>query len=329
MSYALPYLRIYLAGTIFFMIATGMNPFLNAQGLPGIAMASVVSGAVANLVLDPLFIFVLKLGINGAAIATVISQGLSVAIVARYIFGNRLEYRVYFWRKQRMRDYFPFARDIVGLGLAPFIMQCTNSLVQISCNSVLMRFGGEMYVSVMTIVSSVRQILDTPALAVAEGSSPMLSYNYGARRPGRVRETIVIMMAISMTYTLITWLAVLCRPEFFILIFSSNKELLAEAVPALRLYFGAFIFQSLQHSGQTVFKALNKRNQAVFFSLFRKVVMVVPLTYLFPYLFGLGTDGVFLAEPVSNIVGGVACFITMLITILPELRGWERGNNIG
>lgn len=323
MGYSLVYLRIYLLGTLFSMVTTGMNPFINAQGFPGIGMLSVVIGAVSNLILDPLFIFGLKMGVSGAAVATVISQGLSVMLVSYYIFGKKLSQRIRMEQIGEVKGYFPYARDIIGLGTAPFIMQCTNSLVQITCNSVLMAFGGEIYVSIMTIVSSVRQILDTPVMAVVEGASPIISYNYGAKRAGNVRKAIAIMMMVSVPYTLIIWLLILWRPEMFIRIFSSDQMLVMDAVPALHLYFFAYIFQALQYSGQTVFKALNKKKHAVFFSLFRKVVMVVPLTYLFPYVFGLGANGVFAAEPVSNVIGGLACFFTMLVTILPELKEME------
>ena len=324
-GYSVVYLRIYLTGTLFSMVTTGMNPFINAQGFPGIGMLSVVVGAVLNLILDPFFIFVLEMGVGGAAVATVISQGCSVIVVARCLFGKKLEQRIYFRKVSRIRDYFPFAGDIVGLGTAPFIMQCTNSLVQIACNSVLMTFGGEIYVSIMTIVSSVRQILDTPVMAVVEGTSPIISYNYGARQAANVRKAIAIMMAVTVPYTFIVWIMILWRPEMFISIFSSDKTLLSDAIPALHLYFFAYIFQALQYSGQTVFKALNKKKQAVFFSLFRKVVMVIPLTYLFPYVCGFGAEGVFMAEPVSNIIGGLACFITMLCIVLPELKKMEAG----
>lgn len=324
MRYSLIYLRIYLLGTLFSMVTTGMNPFINAQGFPGIGMLSVVIGAVSNLILDPLFIFGLRMGVSGAAVATVISQSLSVLLVSYYIFGNKLEQRIRMERASRVKDYFPYAKDIIGLGTAPFIMQCTNSLVQITCNSVLMTFGGEIYVSIMTIVSSVRQILDTPVMAVVEGASPIISYNYGAKRAGNVRKAIAIMMLVAVPYTLVIWVLILFRPEMFIRIFSADKELLTDAIPALHLYFFAYIFQALQYSGQTVFKALNKKKHAVFFSLFRKVVMVVPLTYLFPYVFGLGANGVFMAEPVSNVIGGLACFTTMLLTVLPELKRMEK-----
>ena len=325
MGYSLVYLRIYLIGTLFSMVTTGMNPFINAQGFPGIGMFSVVIGAVSNLIRDPLFIFVFKMGVSGAAVATVVSQGLSVILVSYYIFGKKLKQRIHMDKVRRIKDMFPFAGDIVSLGVAPFIMQCTNSLVQIACNSVLMTFGGEIYVSIMTIVSSVRQILDTPVMAVVEGASPIISYNYGAKRGRNVQKAIVIMMLVSAPYTLVVWLLILWRPEMFISIFSSDKTLLADAVPALHLYFFAYIFQSLQYSGQTVFKALNKKKHAVFFSLFRKAVMVIPLTCLLPWLFGLGANGVFMAEPVSNVIGGAACFTTMLLTILPELKEMEKG----
>lgn len=323
MDYALIYLRIYLTGTLFSMVTTGMNPFINAQGFPGIGMLSVIIGAVSNLILDPFFIFTLQMGVSGAAVATVISQGLSMLLVSYYIFGNKLKQRIRMERIRCVKDAFPFAGDITGLGMAPFIMQCTNSLVQIVCNSVLMTFGGELYVSIMTIVSSIRQILDAPVMAVVEGASPVISYNYGAKKGGNVRKAMAIIMLASVPYTLVVWLLILWRPTMFISIFSSDRTLLADAVPALHLYFFAYIFQSLQYSGQTVFKALNKKKHAVFFSLFRKAVMVIPLTYLFPYLFGLGANGVFMAEPVSNVIGGAACFTTMLLTILPELKQME------
>lgn len=323
MKYALIYLRIYLTGTFFSMVTTGMNPFINAQGFPGIGMLSVVIGAVSNLILDPFFIFTLGMGVSGAAVATVVSQGLSMILVSHYIFGKKLKQQIRMEKIRRVKDAFPFAGDIVSLGMAPFIMQCTNSLVQAACNRVLMVFGGEVYVSVMTIVSSVRQILDTPVMAVVEGASPVISYNYGAKRGRNVRKAMMLMMQVTVPYTLVVWMLILWRPELFISIFSQDKTLLADAVPALHLYFFAYIFQSLQYSGQTVFKALNKKKQAVFFSLFRKVVMVIPLTYLFPYVFGLGANGVFMAEPVSNVIGGAACFATMLLTVLPELKRME------
>ncbi len=314
---SLSYLRVYMIGTVFIMLATGMNSYINAQGFPVIGMVSVTIGAVANLVLDPLFIFTLGFGVEGAAIATVLSQLLSFLFVLRFLYGKRNEIRVRFaWS-------FPHAVDIISLGLAPFVMQFTNSLVQIVCNSMLMQYGGTMYVSIMTIISSVRSILEVPVMSIGEGASPVISYNYGAGKPKRVKRAMLVMLVTAMPYTVATWLFVTKAPGVFVRIFSEDETLLSEASRALQLYFYAFVFQSLQFSGQTVFKALNKKRRAIFFSLFRKVILVVPLTCFLPRLWNLGTDGVFMAEPVSNVVGGTACFVTMLLTILPELRRME------
>ena len=283
--YAYPYLMLYLIGTLPSMIATGMNPFINAQGYSTIGMLSVTIGAVTNLLLDPLFIFVFGLGVRGAAIATVISQTLSAAFV----------------------------------GTAGFIMQLTNSLVTIVCNNVLSVTGGDIYISVMTIVSSVRQLVETPIYAINEGTSPILSYNYGARRPCRVRKAGAMMALMILGYTAVMWSIIIIAPKTLIGIFSSDATLMKDAVPALKQYFAAFICMDMQYIGQTVFKSLNKKKQAIFFSL-------LPITYLLPYAFHMGTDGVFLAEPVSNVIGGGLCFITMLLTVLPELKRMERKN---
>ena len=319
---ALEYLRIYLLGTFFAMVSTGMNPYINAQGFSRAGMITVVIGALSNIVLDPVFIFVFGMGIRGAAIATVLSQGLSALFVLKFLTGSQTELRLLPPSKVIGPGTRDISAQIVSLGAAPFIMQFTNSLVSISCNSVLSSYGGEVYVSIMTVVSSVRQILDTPVMAITEGTSPVISFNYGARRPGQIRKAIMIMSAASITYTAVTWALIEYKPAFFIRIFLSDPSFIEKAIPALHLYFFAFIFQALQYSGQTVFKALGKKKHAIFFSLFRKVVMVVPLTYLLPRL-GLGARGVFIAEPVSNFVGGTACFTVMLLTVLPELRAMD------
>ncbi len=317
--YAYPYLMIYLLGTIPSMIATGMNPFINAQGYATTGMFSVVIGAVANLLLDPLFIFALHLGITGAAIATILSQTLS-ALFVLYFLRRRAEYKVRLLARSEFGSCRKKATDIISLGTAGFIMQLTNSVVTICCNNVLSVTGGDLYISVMTIVSSVRQMVETPIYAITEGSSPIISYNYGAARPKKVFQAGATMAVMALIYTLLAWSMIILAPHFLISIFSSDPSLIADTVPALKLYFAAFIFMLLQYVGQTIFKSLNKKKQAIFFSLLRKVFIVVPLTYLFPYALHMGTNGVFMAEPVSNIIGGSLCFITMLITVLPELK---------
>lgn len=320
LKYALPYLRIYLLGTAFSMISAGMNPFITAQGYPAVAMTTVVIGAVANLILDPIFIFALGMGIRGAAIATVISQAFSACFVIRFIFGAKIDQRVMVLSFNKLRSCLSIIRDILGLGLASFVMLFTNSLVQVSCNKVLMDTGGSMCVSAMTIINSARQMFETPISAISEGASPIISFNYGASEPKKLREAATVMFLLGFSYSAILWLLILWKPEGIIRIFSSDKQIMDYTVHAFRIYFAAFVFMTFQFGGQSVFKALGKKRHAVFFSIFRKIIIVVPLTFLLPYTFGLGMDGVFLAEPISNIIGGLACFVTMIFTVRSEFR---------
>ena len=323
LTYALPYLMVYLIGTLPSMLSVGMNPFINAQGYSVIGMISVAIGAVANLLLDPLFIFVLGFGIRGAAIATVISQVLS-AVFVLYFLTRKSELKVRLLHKSEVPKCLGYAKNITSLGTAGFIMQITNSLVTICCNNVLSVTGGDIYISVMTIVSSVRQLVETPIYAMNEGTSPILSYNYGAVRPARVRKAILVLGMMILAYTAVMWSLIILVPGTLIRIFTSDTSLVQDTIPALNQYFAAFIFMDLQYIGQTVFKSLNKKKQAIFFSLLRKAFIVVPLTYLMPYALHMGTRGVFLAEPVSNIIGGSLCFITMLCIVLPELKRMEK-----
>lgn len=323
LTYAYPYLMIYLLGTFSSMIATGLNPFITAQGYATAGMISVLIGAVANLILDPVFIFAFGLGIEGAAIATVISQSMSAAFVLLFLC-RKSEYTIRLLKKSEIASCGEYVKSITSLGTAGFIMQLTNSLVTICCNNVLSVTGGDVYISVMTIISSVRQMVETPIYAITEGSSPIISYNYGARRPKHVKQAGITMAVLAMIYTFFIWSIILLAPEFLIRIFSSDTSLMTDAIPAMKLYFSTFGFMLLQYVGQSMFRSLNKRGHAIFFSLLRKVIIVVPLTYLLPYALGLGTDGVFLAEPVSNVIGGGLCFLVMLATVRPELKEMEQ-----
>ena len=323
LPYARSYLRIYLLGNLFSMIATGMNPFINAQGFPLVGMVTVTIGALCNILLDPLFIFGFGMGVQGAAIATVISQALSALFVIRFLTGRTTLLRI---TSMSWREFISSGREIrniISLGLSSFVMQVTNSLVSIACNGALSQTGGDLYISIMAIISSIRQIMDTPIFAISDGTSPVVSYNYGARRPDRVKEGIRILTLLGFLYTIAAWIFIVTQTKLLISIFSSDATVLKEAVPAVHMYFAAFVFQTFQHSGQTTFKSLGKKRRAIFVSLLRKAVIVIPLTYLLPFAFHMGSMGVFMAEPVSNVIGGLACFITMLVTILPELKQME------
>lgn len=313
--YANAYLRIYLLGTPFTMLATGLNGFINAQGFPRMGMLTTVLGAGINLVLDPLFIFVLRMGVGGAALATVISQAISCIWVLRFLTGGRVLLPL---RRQDMRIELPLAREIVALGASGFIMQATNCLVQIVCTASLHTYGGDLYVGVMTVINSVRSVLDMPIGGLNSGAQPVLSYNYGARQFARVRQGIRFTAMIGIVYTLLIWLFVLLFPELLIAVFSDDAQLLAAAPHALRVYFFGFFFMAFQYAGQTAFQSLGFARHAIFFSLLRKAIIVVPLTLLLPRL-GFGVDGVFLAEPISNAIGGLACFTTMMLTVYKQL----------
>ena len=316
--YANDYLSIYLLGNVFVMITLGMNGFINCQGFVGFGMATVIIGAILNLILDPLFIFVFQLGVKGAAIATVISQLISAIWVLRFLTGSRTLLKL---RRCCMNLKFPLIRQILSLGLSGFIMQATNCMVQIVCNVSLQKFGGDPYVGVMTIINSIREILSIPVNGLTQGAQPVLGYNYGANKYSRVKSCIKVMSLISIGYTTIAWILTMIAPQFLILLFDGSGELLDIGTHAIRIYFFGFCFMSLQFSGQSVFTGLGKAKQAIFFSLLRKAIIVVPLTLLFPYIGNLGVHGVFLAEPISNLIGGTACFVTMLCTMWPKFSG--------
>ena len=313
--YADAYLSVYLLGTPFIMLATGLNGFINAQGFPRVGMMTTMLGAALNLALDPLFIFAFRMGVVGAAAATEISQAVSCVWVLIFLNGKRALIPL---RREHMKVEGRLLRSILSLGVVGFIMKGTNSLVQIVCNATLQSYGGDLYVGVMTVVNSVREILFLPVSGITEGAKPVIGFNYGAKKFDRVRQGIKFMTIACVIYTTLSWLAVLIFPRFFVGIFSGDAALLAAGPAALNLYFFGFFFMAFQSSGQASFQSLGDAKHAIFFSLFRKVIIVVPLTLLLPRL-GLGVDGVFAAEPVSNLIGGLACFITMMLTVYKRM----------
>lgn len=321
--YANQYLRIYLFGTAFSMLVTGLNVYINAQGFPRIGMMTTLLGAVINIALDPLFIFVLNMGVQGAALATVISQGISCLWVLRFLTGKQAVIRL---QRQHIHICPERSRRIMTLGIPGFVMQGTNSLVQIVCNNQLQLYGslqfaggGDLYVGVMTVLGSVRELLSLPVGGIANGSQPVLGFNYGAGEYGRVREGIRFTAVLGAVYTLIAWTVVMLIPRPLIGMFTDDAATIEVGARMLNIYFFGFVFMAFQFAGQSTFQALGKARQAVFFSLFRKAIIVVPLTLLLPRM-GFGVEGVFLAEPISNAIGGLTCFVTMWLTVYRRLK---------
>lgn len=318
--YADAYLSIYLAGTVFSMISTGMNGFINAQGFARVGMLTVILGAVLNVILDPIFIFVFDLGVRGAAIATVISQAVSCIWVLRFLTGPKAILKLN--RSQMLPDG-KLLKEIMALGIPGFIMAGTNCLVHVACNATLTRYGGDTYIAVMTVINSVREIFSLPVTGLTQGAQPVISFNYGAKEYRRVRSGIAFTSAFGMVFTTVCWALVLIFPKFLLGLFSSDPALVEIGVKSMQIYFFGFFFMSLQFAGQSTFVALGKSRQAVFFSLLRKAFIVFPLTVWLPTIFDLGVDGVFLAEPISNLIGGVACFATMMATVWQQLKREE------
>ena len=324
--YADGYLTIYLLGSVFVMISLGMNQFINAQGFGRTGMLTVLIGAVTNILLDPVFIFVLGMGVQGAALATILSQFLSAVWAVSFLRGKKALIRLE-WGSMRLQPKLVW--QIVSLGFSSFVMAITNSIVQVACNSTLQSFGGDLYVGVMTIINSVREVVSTPINGVTSAAQPVMGFNYGAQEYRRVRSGIVFTTIVCVVYTTAVWLLLLLFPRFFIGLFTGEEALREAAVPSMHIYFFGFFMMSLQMAGQSAAVALGRSKQAVFFSLFRKVIIVTPLTLLLPHLFGLGVNGVFLAEPISNFIGGGACYITMLLTIWREMNRREKAKLSG
>ena len=313
--YAEQYLSIYLFGTPFSMLATGLNGYINAQGFPKTGMLTTVIGAVINIILDPIFIFGMNMGVNGAALATVISQGISAFWVLRFLTGRTALIRI---RRSTARVKWTRTRAILSLGTPGFVMQGTNSLVSIVCNNQLQAYGGDLYVGILTVLNSVREVVSLPVSGISHGGQPVLGFNYGAKAYDRVKEGIRFTALLGTVYTLAAWGVVMLIPRQLMGIFSSDAETIQVGAKMLNIYFFGFFFMSFQFAGQTTFQALGKAKQAIFFSLLRKAFIVVPLTLLLPGL-GFGVEGVFLAEPISNAIGGLACFVTMWLTLYRTL----------
>ena len=314
--YAKQYLDIYLIGTIFSMSATGLNGYINAQGFPKIGMLSVIIGAVSNIILDPIFIFGLNMGVSGAALATIISQAISAMWVLNFLFGKKAIVPL---KLNNIRINKGRTMEIFKLGTSNFIMHGTNCLVQVACNSTLQTYGGDLYVGIMTVVNSVREIFILPINGIVSGSQPVISFNYGAKEYKRVKSGIRFNTLIGSVYTMAAWLLILLAPKFWFGIFSDDFTMMNAGIEMLKIYFFGFVFMALQFAGQSTFQALGDAKHAIFFSLLRKAIIVVPLALILPKV-GFGVKGVFLAEPISNVIGGIACYATMRLTVYKKIN---------
>ncbi len=317
--YASEYLKIYLIGTVCSMIATGMNGYINAQGFPRIGMCSIIIGAVANIILDPVFIFAFDMGVAGAALATVISQAFSAIWILRFLFGKKVAVPL---RTQNIRISKRITKEICKLGTANFIMQGTTCAVQVACNSTLQSYGGDTYVGIMTVTNSIREIVMLPVFGIVNGAQPVISFNYGAKAYGRTKSAIRFNTWVGAVYTMVAWMLILLFPRFWFGIFSDKVSMIEPGIEMLKIYFFGFVFMALQFAGQSVFQAVGDAKHAIFFSLLRKAIIVVPLTLLLP-MAGFGVKGVFMAEPISNVIGGLACYLTMRMTIYRRLEKAE------
>lgn len=322
--YAESYLNIYLIGTTLTMVSNGLNYYISSQGFAVRAMVNTLVGAVLNIILDPFFIFILDMNIKGAAIATVISQALSTILVLSFLTGPKPRFSI---KAHNMKLESGICFEICSVGFTGFIMQFTNSAVLTVCTRTLSEYGGTLYIGIMTIVSSVRDIMSVAVHAITSGAQPVMGYNYGAGKYDRVKQGIRISFLFAFLYTGFAWLMVVIFPRFFISMFSEDTSLIEASVPALHLYFMAYVFMAFQFSGQSTFMSLEKNGRAIFFSLFRKVILVIPLTIMLPHITEPAVNGVFMAEPVSNVAGGLASFLTMYFTIYRRLNESSDGNN--
>lgn len=315
-SYANEYLDVYLLGTLFVMLSVGLNPYINAQGYAKTGMLTVMIGAFFNIVLDPVFIFILDMGVRGAAIATIIAQFIS-AIWVLYFLVRKAPVKLSF---RGFRPDWRLIGKVAGLGVTDFCFAVTNSAVAMICNARLQILGGDAWVASMTVITSIREILQTVLHGITNATKPIISYNYGARRADRVRTAIRWMTGLLMSYYTLFWLAMMLIPGFFARLFTSDSEVYRCCITSIRVFYCLQFFMAFQGTGQSTFTALGMARHALFFSLFRKAILVIPLVFILPSVLNLGVLGVFAAEPVSDVIGGLACYTTMRLTVGKKLR---------
>lgn len=320
-GYALPYMRVYAAGSLFVMLALGMNLFITTQGYTTFSMITVVIGAVLNIVLDPVFIYAFDMGVASAAWATILSQAVSAAFAVAFFFGKRTKLRLkkaYLLPKPRILG------PVLALGFAPFVMQATEALVNVAFNSSLQAYGGDIPVGCMTVSSTIMQMFWLPSQGIGQGAQPIISYNFGAGNIERVRKAFMTMLVVSIIFIGAGWLAVMLFPGFFIRIFNDSPALMEMGSWTLRVYLAAFFLMALQMSIQQVFVSVGRAKSAVVVASVRKLVLLVPLIYILPHFFEDKVFAVFLAEPVSDFFSVLTATILFLATMRGMLWGKKK-----
>ena len=307
-SYAVNYMNIYAIGTIFVQLTLGMNAFITAQGFAKTGMLSVLIGAVANIVLDPVFIFGMNMGVRGAALATIISQTLSCIWVLSFLFGKKAFLKI---KPENLRLHAKIILPCVALGSSLFIMQASESIISVCFNSSLLKYGGDIAVGAMTILTSVMQFAMLPLQGIAQGSQPIASYNYGAKNNDRVRKTFRLLLKVSFGYSIILWAIVMLFPQMFAMMFTSDNALLSFTSQALRIYMASMFMFGIQIACQMAFNALGKAKDSIIVAVMRKFILLIPLIYIMPAIFKANqTNAVYMAEPVADFIA--VCFTAIL-----------------
>ncbi len=306
LPYALSYLNIYVCGTIFVQIALGLNSFITTQGFSKTSMVTVAVGAALNIILDPILMFGFDMGVEGAAIATVVSQCVSALWVLFFLSSRHTKLKI---RRKYMRPQRTIIAPVLMLGLSPFIMQSTESLLNVAFNSSLQKYGGDIAVGAMTILMSLSQIQYMPIHGLCQGAQPIISYNYGAKNTNRVKATFRLLAISAFSYSTIIWLLMMLLPGQFISLFTSQVELISYTSWALRIFIPVSFLMSMQTCCQQTFLALGQARVSILLALLRKMVLLIPLIYIMPIFFEDKVFAVFLAEPVADFM---AVTVTML-----------------
>lgn len=309
-GYAVAYMNIYSLGTIFVQVTLGMNAYITAQGFTTISMRTVLIGAILNTILDPIFIFGLDMGVRGAATATILSQAVSAVWVLRFLTGPKTKWRL---RRENLRPQAKVVMPCLALGLSPFIMQSTESLIAVCFNTSLLKYGGDVAVGAMTVLTSTMQFAMMPLQGLTQGAQPIVSYNYGARNAQRVRAAFRCLLRACVTYSMVLWLMVQLFPQVFAGLFTPNPELRAYAAWAMRIYMAVSGIIGIQLACQQTFIALGNAKTSLFLAVLRKIILLIPLIYILPHFFTDKVFAVFLAEPVADTLA--VCTTAILFAI--------------